>query len=87
METVKGVIAAISVIYVIILFCIAFLGKNSLKYILINAALGLTVLISLSLLSGVTGFTMPINIYSLTVSGFGGVPGIIMLLLLKLIII
>ncbi len=85
METVNGVFIALSVIYVIVLFCIAFLGKKSFRYIAINAIIGLAILFALSLLSNITGFTVPINAYSLTISGLCGVPGIIMLLLLNII--
>ena len=85
METVNGVFFALSVIYVIVLFCIAFLGKKSFRYISINAIIGLAILFALSLLSGIIGFGIPINAYTLAISGLCGVPGIIMLLLLNLI--
>lgn len=86
METVNGVFIALSVIYVIVLMSIAFLGKKSFRYIAINAIIGIALLFTLSLSSGITGFSMPVNAYSISISGLCGVPGIILLLLLRLII-
>lgn len=59
--------------------------KITVKLIL-NALIGTVLLIVINLVGKFMGFIMPINIITILVGGFLGIPGVILLLVLKFII-
>ena len=87
MEILKLVFIIIFVIYGIFMLVFALLEKRPLYTLFMFMAFGVLVLLSLNLLSPITKITLPINTYTVAGSALCGVPGVITLLLLKLIFI
>ncbi len=76
-----GVICAIALII------FSFRGKRPFRTMLITAFFGLITL-ALVCVSGIfTGVTLPINIWTVSCSALGGIPGVITLLILKMIFV
>ena len=83
MDIIKTVLYILAAIYLLGLFVFALMSRKPLKLILLNAFSGLVLLI-LSAISGkYLGFSVFINIYTLTVSAFWGIPGVIILILIS----
>jgi len=57
-----------------------------LMKLLVNGVLGGAALFAINLVGGVFGVTIPINPLSAIVAGFFGLPGVVLLLSLKLIL-
>lgn len=71
-------IAAIGILYLVVSFF-------SLPFkILYNGIIGAISLWLLNLIGGLLGFTLEITIFNSLIAGFFGVPGVIFLILLKL---
>jgi len=60
--------------------------KLALK-VLLNTLLGFCALLVLNLAGGLTGFTLGLNLLNALVIGILGVPGLVLLILLKLVFI
>ncbi|MBQ5890104.1 MAG: pro-sigmaK processing inhibitor BofA family protein [Clostridia bacterium] len=76
-----GVICAIALII------FSFRGRRPFRTMLITALFGLLAL-TIVCVSGIfTGVTLPINIWTVSCSALGGVPGVITLLILKMIFV
>lgn len=65
----------------IIILTVSFKSKHFFKSILITAFSGIGALFALHLLSQFTAITLPVNIFTVTVSSLSGIPGVIALLL------
>ena len=85
METIKTVIYAAGILYLLVYIILAFCAKKPLRTLFYSALLGITALLVLNLTKSYTGFCVPINLGSVTVSSAGGVAGVVLLLLLRLI--
>ena len=79
-----GMLCAFVVLGVIQLFSAPL--KLALK-VLLNTLLGFAALFLLNLASGVTGFTLGLNLLNALIVGILGVPGLVLLALLKLVFI
>ena len=79
-----GMLCAFVVLGVIQLFSAPL--KLALK-VLLNTLLGFAALFLLNLASGMTGFTLGLNLLNALIIGILGVPGLVLLVLLKLVFI
>ena len=79
-----GMLCAFVVLGVIQLFSAPL--KLALK-VLVNTLLGFAALFLLNLASGLTGFTLGLNLLNALTVGILGVPGLVLLVLLKLVFI
>ncbi len=79
-----GMLCAFVVLGVIQLFSAPL--KLALK-VLLNTLLGFAALFLLNLASGLTGFTLGLNLFNALIVGILGVPGLVLLALLKLVFI
>ena len=79
-----GMLCAFVVLGVIQLFSAPL--KLALK-VLLNTLLGFAALFLLNLASGLTGFTLGVNLLNALTVGILGVPGLVLLVLLKLVLI
>lgn len=79
-----GMLCAFVVLGVIQLFSAPL--RLALK-VLLNTLLGFAALFLLNLASGVTGFTLGLNLLNALIVGILGVPGLVLLALLKLVFI
>ena len=79
-----GLLCAFVVLGVVRLFSAPL--KLALK-VLVNTLLGFAALFLLNLASGLTGFSLGLNLFNALVVGVLGVPGLVLLVLLKLVFI
>ena len=79
-----GMLCAFVVLGVIQLFSAPL--KLALK-VLLNTLLGFAALFLLNLASGLTGFTLGLNLLNALTVGILGVPGLVLLVLLKLVFV
>lgn len=79
-----GLLCAFVVLGVVQLFSAPL--KLALK-VLLNTLLGFAALFLLNLASGLTGFSLGLNLFNALVIGILGVPGLVLLALLKLVFI
>ena len=79
-----GMLCAFVVLGVIQLFSAPL--RLALK-VLLNTLLGFAALFLLNLASGLTGFTLGLNLLNALIVGILGVPGLVLLALLKLVFI
>ena len=79
-----GMLCAFVVLGVIQLFSAPL--RLALK-VLLNTLLGFAALFLMNLASGLTGFTLGLNLFNALVIGILGVPGLVLLVLLKLVFI
>ena len=54
--------------------------------LLVNAVIGIVVLFLFNLLGGLVGLSIPINAVNALITGFLGVPGVILILILRIIL-
>lgn len=67
------------ILLILIVFLVFWLGKN-LVWLIVNSIVGIAILYLINFLPGIN---IPINIWSVLITVFGGVPGIILLVLLS----
>jgi inhibitor of the pro-sigma K processing machinery len=73
----------------LILFILAKVLKISLKIIwklIINALIGAAILVLFNLVGGIFSFSIPITPLNALITGFLGVPGVILLIILQFIL-
>lgn len=87
MDILKLVFIILFVIYGIFMLIFALLEKRPFYTLFMFMAFGVLVLLTLNLISPFTKIALPINPYTVAGSAVCGVPGVITLLLLKLIFI
>lgn len=68
-------------LYFILYIVFAYKTEKFLKNVLISALVGSGIYLLFHFFGGYLGFSMPLNLYSLLTSVFGGIPGVIILLL------
>ena len=61
------------------------LKKSLIRYTLLSACSGIAALIATDLIGGMIRINVPLNIFSISISAIGGVPGVILLHILKII--
>ena len=85
MEILKIITIAALVIYGILFLVFSLLEKRQVYTILLFMLIGVVSMLVINIISGFTGINIPLNLYTLLTSAFGGVPGVVTLLLLKII--
>lgn len=85
MEILKIITIAALVIYGILFLVFSLLEKRPVYTILLFMLIGVVSMLVINIISGFTGINIPLNLYTLLTSAFGGVPGVVTLLLLKII--
>ena len=87
MEIFKISFIVLFVIYFVLMLVFALLEKRTISTIIKFMVLGVTVLVLINLTSPLTKISLPVNLYTVLGSACMGVPGVITLLLLKIIFI
>lgn len=87
MEILKISFIVLFVIYFILMFVFALLEKKPISTIVKFMVLGVSVLVLINVASPLTKISLPVNLYTVLGSACMGVPGVITLLLLKIIFI
>ena len=80
-----GVIVLLCIIYIIILI-LAFKSRKPLRFLLSNAIFGAGILFLIHFTKKLTGFSLPINEYTLLGASSLGVPAVIGFLILNFIL-
>ena len=75
-----GLLAASIIISLIIILTVSFKSKHFFKSVLLTALSGLTGLFAVYVISLFTPLSLPVNIFTASVSALGGIPGVIILL-------
>lgn len=86
MKVIEIVLLCVSVLYLLVYIIFAICTGKPIKNIFYNAVIGWILLAILNLLSFLTGIHIPINPYSVAVSGGMGAAGVVLLLILRIII-
>ena len=86
MEYIKYGIIAIIGITVLFILGFSIVSTKPLKTLLINALLGIAALAAVDIISKFTGIYIHINQWSVGTSGILGIPGVLGLVVLKLLI-
>ena len=87
MEILKYLIFAIFLITLISILVIAFKSKKPFKLLFLNLFFGISVLFLLYFTKRYTGIFIPINEYTVCLTGFLGIPAIIAFLIFNIIFI
>ena len=87
MEILKISFIVLLVIYFILMFVFALLEKKPISTIVKFMVLGVSVLVLINVTSPLTKISLPVNLYTVLGSACVGIPGVITLLLLKIIFI
>ena len=73
---------AVGIALLPLLFKLLGWSMKTLVYLIINAVLGVVLLIIFNLVGGIFGILLPINFLTVLVSAFLGIPGLIILFIL-----
>lgn len=73
-------------IYVLLLFWLCHKNGNLLKTFLMSALSGMAVFTAVNLLSHFTGVSIPVNAYTLSASAGFGIPGVLGLMMVRIIL-
>lgn len=87
MEIYEIIMVALGVIYAIALLCAAAKTDHFFKTLIFSALIGSSVFLALVLLSPFTGVELSLNPWSLGTSAAAGLPGVVGMLIVKLILI
>lgn len=85
MLTLKIIGTVLCALYILALSFFAIKSRKPFRFILYNAVLGVFFLILTTLLGGFFGISLNINIYTLLLSCFWGIPGDIIMILTDLL--
>ena len=85
MEILKTAFIIFAAVYALAFLVFAFKTGKALKSIIINAALGLGAFITLNLLSSYTGVGLGVNPWSLLCSASAGIPGVALMVVMRVI--
>ena len=86
MQFINYIIIGYSCLSVLIILFFALRTKKIFKTMLISAALGISTLLILYFTSSLTGFTIQLTPLTLGVSGVFGLPGVVAIVLCKMIL-
>ncbi|MGI5920307.1 MAG: pro-sigmaK processing inhibitor BofA family protein [Syntrophomonadaceae bacterium] len=87
METINVIIAAL--FFLVILYIMAQVIVQPMKLLwklVINSAIGLVLLMITNYLGGYFSFNVPVNIITILLAGFLGIPGIILIICFQIIV-
>jgi inhibitor of the pro-sigma K processing machinery len=86
MEMLNVIIAALFLLIILYMVAQVFLKPVKLLWkLLINSAIGLVLLLLVNYIGAFFDFSLPINIISVLISGFLGIPGVLLLICLQLL--
>lgn len=87
MDTINLVMAGLFLLIVIYIGAQVFIRPIKLLWkVIINSVIGLVLLILVNYVSARFGFILPVNIITVLVAGFLGIPGIILLICFQLLL-
>ncbi|ADI00845.1 MAG TPA: pro-sigmaK processing inhibitor BofA [Syntrophothermus lipocalidus] len=87
METVNIVMGAFFLAVILLILAQVLLQPIKLVWkLLLNSAIGLAMLMAFNYFGGYFDFSIPVNIITVLIAGFLGIPGLILLACFKLII-
>jgi len=87
MEVLNVIIAALFLLVILYIVAQVFIKPVKLLWkLLLNSAVGLILLLIVNYLSSYFDFSLPINIISVLIAGFLGIPGVILLICLQLLL-
>lgn len=81
------IIAAVAVLFVVIILAVMIRSNRFFHCLIISALSGCAALFAINLLSDFLGFSVMINPTSIAVSALGGLPGVVLLLISRAIIL
>lgn len=87
MKTLEIVTFCVAGVYLLVYIIFLFFQKHPIKTFIYNAIMGWLLLAVIDLLAVYTGVYIPINPYSVSVSGAGGCVGVLLLLALRIIVV
>lgn len=87
MNFLKYFFISVIAIFAIAIFFISVYSRKPIRTLLLNSGLGLSILIIINLTEKLTGVSIPINEYTVTLSASFGLPAICSFLLLRIIFI
>lgn len=76
--------------FLLVVFALFFIVRSFsktfrfIKFIVLNCILGLLLLLSVNFIGTFCGFTLGVNLVTVLISGFCGIPGVIFLIIFKL---
>jgi inhibitor of the pro-sigma K processing machinery len=86
MEIVNVIMAALFLLVILYLVAQVFMKPIKLLWkLLFNSAVGLILLLVVNYIAGYFSFSLPINIITVLIAGFLGLPGIILLVCFQLL--
>jgi len=87
MEVLNVIIAALFLLVILYIVAQVFIKPVKLLWkLLLNSAVGLILLLIVNYLASYFDFSLPINIISVLIAGFLGIPGVILLICLQLLL-
>jgi inhibitor of the pro-sigma K processing machinery len=87
MEVLNVIIAALFLLVILYIVAQVFIKPVKLLWkLLINSAVGLVLLVLVNYLASYFDFSLPVNIISILIAGFLGIPGVILLICLQLLL-
>ncbi len=85
MQALKIIYIICASIGVFAILIAAIKSRRARKYLLISALIGVTSLVIVSLTSGLTGVSLPINLWTLLCASVASLPGVILMIAIKFI--
>lgn len=86
MEIVNVIMAALFLLVILYLVAQVFMKPIKLLWkLLFNSAIGLVLLLIVNYVAGYFDFSLPINIITVLIAGFLGIPGILLLICFQLL--
>ena len=76
-----GLLAAAIILSLIIILTVSFKSKHFFKSLFLTAFSGLAGLFAVYVISQFTALSLPVNLFTASVSALGGIPGVIVLLI------
>lgn len=87
MEIINVIMAALFLLVIVYLVAQVFLKPIKLLWkVLFNSAVGLILLLVVNYIAGYFDFSLPINIITVLIAGFLGLPGILLLICFQLLV-
>jgi inhibitor of the pro-sigma K processing machinery len=88
MEMLNVIIAALFLLIILYIVAQVFIKPVKLLWKLaINSAVGLVLLLLVNYLGAFLDFSLPVNIISVLIAGFLGIPGVLLLICLQLLML
>jgi inhibitor of the pro-sigma K processing machinery len=87
MEIINVIMAALFLLVILYLVAQVFMKPIKLLWkVVFNSAVGLILLLIVNYIAGYFGFSLPINIITVLIAGFLGLPGILLLVCFQLLV-